>query len=282
MAYQIGLLTDFGSKAGYVASMKGVILSIAQCNIIDLSHDIASQDIVEAAYFLDNCSDYFPEGFVFLIVVDPGVGSARRILVMKTRQKNQYFIAPDNGLLELIFRKREIDTCIVAENKEYWRKDTSFTFHGRDIMAPLAAHVASGIDLKKLGPEISIKDVQHLDLPEPHFNSESSEFSLEIIYTDKFGNIITNITKDEITKHGIVPRGKVAISIKLEDGIIGYLETTFRNYYDEAGKGESLVLINSENRFEIAVNQGSAIEKLKLNTELLKANKYKLQVKFLE
>jgi S-adenosylmethionine hydrolase len=166
MLQHVGLLTDFGTKAGYVASMKGVILSICDsCSIVDLSHEISPQNVMEAALFLENCCGYFPRGFIFLAIVDPGVGTARKMLCFRTRSRGQVFIAPDNGLLGLIMRAHDVDMLVSLENKRYWRETTSWTFHGRDIMGPVAAHVAAGTSIADLGPSMDPGNAVRLTMP---------------------------------------------------------------------------------------------------------------------
>ncbi|MEX2682998.1 MAG: S-adenosyl-l-methionine hydroxide adenosyltransferase family protein [Candidatus Sigynarchaeota archaeon] len=264
MPQYIGLLTDFGTRAGYVASMKGVILSIcSSCHIVDLSHEITPQNVMEAALFLENCSGYFPRGFIFLAVVDPGVGTNRKMLCLRTRSKGQVFIAPDNGLLDLVMNAQGVDLLVSLVNKRYWLDATSQTFHGRDIMSPVAAHVAAGVDIADLGPAMDPSSAAKLAMPPPSRVCEDGTITGAVLYLDMFGNVITNVREEQLK----------AISAKVGD----VLDVTFQGLHDpehttitvplkrtyaDVGRMEFLCLVNSEGRFEIAVNQGSAGSKL--------------------
>ncbi|MHA1371782.1 MAG: SAM hydrolase/SAM-dependent halogenase family protein [Promethearchaeota archaeon] len=251
----IGLLTDFSTKASYVSSMKGVILSIeSDVNIIDLSHDIEPQNIIEAAVFLEDCCSYFPEGFIFVIVVDPGVGSKRRIITVLTKEKGQYFIAPDNGVLDLVIQKQGLDKAVVLENQRFWRERVSTTFHGRDIMAPVAAYIASGVDLMDLGQNINGQDLVSLEIPDAKFNPDNQWIDGIILHMDGFGNIITNIKSLQLHELNLKYNDEARIEIQGSKT----LTLPLKKCYSDAEAGELLCLINSENRFEIAKNKGSA------------------------
>ncbi|MFX0100277.1 MAG: S-adenosyl-l-methionine hydroxide adenosyltransferase family protein [Candidatus Hodarchaeota archaeon] len=259
MEKHVGLVTDFGTKAGYVASMKGVILSTCpECIITDLSHEIPPQNIMEAALFLENCCHYFPENYIFVIVVDPGVGSSRRILALRTKRLNQFFVAPDNGVLDLIIKDQGVGELIVLENKEFWRPSTSHTFHGRDIMSPVAAHVANGVAINELGSSLGISEIIHLDIPSSEFIDASREILGAVLYLDNFGNIITNITKDSLDKATISINDYLLVNI---DGS-REMSVPFKNFYSEVEPGSFVCLLNSENRFEISINEGNAADVL--------------------
>ena len=152
----ICLITDFGLKGQhYVASMKAIILNInPNIRIVDISHEITPYSIIEASYILKTTYRYFPQGTIFIIVVDPGVGSSREILIIKT-ESNQYFIGPNNGIFSRTFLGNIIE-CIEIQNEEFFNKPASNTFHGRDIMAPIGAHIISGIPLNAFGPNFNI------------------------------------------------------------------------------------------------------------------------------
>nr|MDO8115192.1 SAM-dependent chlorinase/fluorinase [Candidatus Sigynarchaeota archaeon] len=260
---KIGLITDFGTRAGYVASLKGVILSIhSDCTIVDLSHDISPQNIVEAALFLDNCTLYFPEGFIFLTVVDPGVGTSRKMLCMETKQKRQVFIAPDNGVLSLVAQSQGVAKLVTLENKKYWRETTSWTFHGRDIMAPVAAHVAAGTPIEKIGPTIDPGQMIKLSLPRESYVHDDGTIAGYILYADQFGNVITNVLEEELSKAGITLNDTLGITLVSGKKVLKAISAPFKKFYAEVKAGEFLCLLNSENRFEIAINCGSAMSNL--------------------
>ncbi|MBD3188141.1 hypothetical protein GF325_14995 [Candidatus Bathyarchaeota archaeon] len=257
----IGILTDFGTRAGYVASMKGVILSICDSRIIDLSHDITPHDIQEAAYFLDNVTLYYPDGFIFLIVVDPGVGSSRRILALETKKKHQFFIAPDNGVLDLVIKEQGIRTLHSVENDQYARSSTSHTFHGRDVMAPCVAHLASGVEIDEFGPKVDPRTIVTLDIPEPEFRSDTNTIHGIVLYIDDFGNVVTNIREEQLGRLLVAPGVIMKVSFGSSPSL-KTMEMNFLQYYASAPKGDFLCLFNSENRFEVARNQASAARAL--------------------
>jgi S-adenosylmethionine hydrolase len=261
MRPHVGLLTDFGTRAGYVASMKGVMLSIYNdCTIVDLSHDITPQSIIEAALFLENCCEYFPDGFVFLAVVDPGVGTTRKMLCLRTSTRQQIFIAPDNGLLDLVMKAQGVSQLVSIENRLYWRGVPSWTFHGRDIMGPVAAHVAAGVDIGNLGPPMDPNKAVRLVLPSPVLVSKDGSIAGAVLYTDHFGNMVTNIRTSDVEKAGIVTGDVLEIHLSTRTDLQRpAISAPLKHTYAEVGMGEFLCLINSENRFELAVNQGSAV-----------------------
>ena len=155
----IGLITDFGIKgAHYVASMKGIILKInPRVNIVDISHHITPYSIIEASYVANSVYSNFPIGTIFIIVVDPGVGSKREILLVETKN-HYYFIGPNNGVFSNLFMKNEIKECIHIKNDKYFNKPVSKTFHGRDIMAPVSAYITQGINLNNFGNNFDTKN----------------------------------------------------------------------------------------------------------------------------
>ena len=157
----ITLTTDFGTQDEYVGLMKGVILSINPAvTIVDITHQIDSQDVAQAAFSIHSAFSYFPAQTVHLIVVDPGVGTARNLLALETRK--QFFIAPDNGVLTLLFNEEDITSLVCVTNPEFFLNKVSATFHGRDIIGPVGAHISKGIELTKLGAEIGLGEADHL------------------------------------------------------------------------------------------------------------------------
>ncbi len=252
----ITLLTDFGTNDEYAGLMKGAILSInPSVTIVDITHQIDSQDIVQAAFTIYSSYEYFPEGTIHLVVVDPGVGSDRSLLALKT--KKQIFIAPDNGVLTLLFNEEKITSLIRITNSRYFRSPTSRTFHGRDIIAPVGGHLSVGMDIGKLGTEIDLKDAVRLD----HLGaqiSENGELVGKIVAIDKFGNLITNIGSDKLREvFPNVPKRTFRITTGVH-GITGLLET-----YSNVPLKSPVALIGSRGFLEIALNQDNAAQVLK-------------------
>ncbi|MEO1451447.1 MAG: SAM-dependent chlorinase/fluorinase [Bacteroidota bacterium] len=241
----IVLLTDFGEKDAYPGIMKGVIAGIApEAKVVDLSHAIYPQDVQGARFVLWNSYKYFPSGSTFVCVIDPGVGSNRSILAVKTAQHT--FIAPDNGLLDYVLAEVPIQLVLRIENPAVWRKDISHTFHGRDIFAPTAAHLEAGFLFTQLGPTHDA-----FVLPSsPWITPKAGQATQgEIIHEDHFGNLITNLIWPD-TQAGALDIGKHEI----------HLGQT----YASVSPGDSLALPGSHGRLEIAVRNGHAGEMLGL------------------
>jgi hypothetical protein len=241
----ITIITDFGLADGFVGTMKGVIYNInPHAEIIDISHDITPQSILEAAFLLENSYRYFPRGTIHTIVVDPGVGSHRRAVAIRT--EGYYFVAPDNGILTPILAEEKALESVELTNPLYFLDRISNTFHGRDIFAPVAAYLSLGISLDRFGAYID--DLMEISIPKPIFNE--SEITGQIVYIDKFGNLITNISQEFFESAVSDRRFIIKIGdIKL-DGI--------SNAYINMPEGEPLAVFNSFDRLEIAVNHGSA------------------------
>ncbi|MDZ7268128.1 MAG: SAM-dependent chlorinase/fluorinase [candidate division KSB1 bacterium] len=242
----ITLLTDFGTADGYVAAMKGVILSLARhVTLVDLTHEVPPQQVAIATFILSAHFYYFPAGTIHLAVVDPGVGTARAAVACCHR--GHYFLAPDNGLLD--FCSRDPACKAVRLNKpEFWRGEISNTFHGRDVFAPVAAHLASGVALELLGEPVRLMPHQ----PQPAGKIASGRLLGEVIYCDHFGNLITNISRAELAAFA----GTRAIGIHLADKT---LHTVHRSYA-EVPAGHLVALINSFDLLEIGINQGNAAQ----------------------
>jgi S-adenosyl-L-methionine hydrolase (adenosine-forming) len=240
----ITLLTDFGLKDNYTASMKGVILGInPHARLVDVSHLVPPQDIRSGAFLLRRVYQDFPPGTIHLAVVDPGVGTSRRGLAMKAG--GYFFVGPDNGLFSWILRKEHMWSAHSLEVSAYWRRVVSRTFHGRDIFAPVAAHLASGVDVSAFGPACS-------PLLAPWSSPEGREDELagEVVYVDHFGNAITNLTRKDLDL--FAPSDQWAVTVG-EQSISKVAET----YGDEA-PGSIMALIGSDDHLEIAVSQGDA------------------------
>jgi len=245
----ITLLTDFGTRDAYVASLKGVILSLnPEVRLVDLSHEVPPQDVRAGALILTEAAPYFPPGAIHLAVVDPGVGSPRRGLAAQGR--GHFWVGPDNGLFHLVFRQVSPLTIVSLENPLYFRSQVSATFHGRDIFAPVAAHLSLGVDLSRFGPRLT--DPVSLDWPEPRFSPET--ISGEIIYVDRFGNLISNLRAAEVSAW-LGER-----DLTLQAGPLN-IRGLVRAYADVA-HGEFLTLVGSHGFLEIACAMDNAAQRL--------------------
>jgi len=247
----ITLLTDFGNRDEYVGLMKGVILSInPTVTIVDITHQIDPQDIVQAAYAIDATYRYFPSGTVHLIVVDPGVGTGRSLLAFEMQK--QYFVAPDNGVLTLLFNEDDVTALVRLTNSDFFLDTVSRTFHGRDIIAPVGAHISEGVGLHQLGDEIAAANAVRLENIHPRL-SDAGEITGTIVAVDHFGNLISNIDYQTLTRvaQGI-PKNKIRIQIGSHtiDGLY--------QAYDNVRPNSPLGLIGSRGYLEIAVNKGNA------------------------
>jgi S-adenosyl-L-methionine hydrolase (adenosine-forming) len=249
----ITLTTDFGLTDPFVGVMKGVIASICPtAHVIDITHGVKAFDVLEGALAIWQAIRYFPADTVHTIVVDPGVGSSRQPVLC--RMGNAWFIAPDNGVLTLVERDVRRRGGTVShrsiENRQYMLPAQSNTFHGRDIFAPVAAHLASQMERGKVQPETfgpEIESLIQLDLPEPIHNSDGSIEGV-ILKSDHFGNLLTNLAA------GDVPADRTNLSIEL-----GTLHINrFCRYYAEVSEGELFAIVGSSGLLEIAVNRGSA------------------------
>ncbi|OGO05038.1 MAG: hypothetical protein A2Y73_02495 [Chloroflexi bacterium RBG_13_56_8] len=243
MSTIITLCTDFGTQDGYVAAMKGVILSIApQARIVDITHEVARQRVGEGAFVFYSACRYFPVETIHLVVVDPKVGSARRALAVRTA--NYRFVAPDNGILSYVLRKDPPLEIVSLTRKAYWREAVSHTFHGRDIFAPVAAHLANGVSLTKLGEPID--DLVWLDAPQPAQHADGS-ISGHVIHIDRFGNVITNIPAEMLTS-------RRDWRVWVGNASVTGLSTT----YASGEPGDLIALIGSHGNLEVAIREGDA------------------------
>ena len=252
----ITLTTDFGHTDPFVGVMKGVIASICPAaHVIDITHGVKAFDVLEGALAIWQARRYFPAETVHGIVVDPGVGSSRQPVLC--RMGNAWFIAPDNGVLTLVERDVRHRGGAVwhrsIENRQYMLPAQSNTFHGRDIFAPAAAHLAVQIERGKVQPETfgpEIDSLIQLPVPEPIHNPDGSIEGI-ILKSDRFGNLLTNLAS------GDVPADRTNLAIEL-----GSLRITrFWRYYAESPEGEVFAIVGSSGLLEIAMNRGSAIEK---------------------
>jgi len=237
----ITLTTDFGTQDGFVGQMKGVIFGInPQARVIDVTHDIEPFHVMEGALVLKGVSRFFPEGTIHVAVVDPGVGGTRRGIVL--RCQDQYFVGPDNGLFSLIISATSAWEAREIVNLEFMLPRPHPTFHGRDVFAPAAAHLSTGMSFDALGPPIT--DPVMLEIPQPEHRGQGIEG--QVIYVDRFGNLTTNIEEEMLNR----PVKAITVGNVVIKGV-------FR-YFSEAGEREPLALINSFGLLEIAVNLGNA------------------------
>lgn len=245
----ITLLTDFGTKDGFVGTMKGVILSInPKVELVDLTHEISPHNILEASIALRTSYHFFPRGTIHLVVVDPGVGSQRRSILVETEK--YYFIGPDNGILSFALENEEIKKIIELSNKKYFLRDISNTFHGRDIFAPVAAYLARGTNIKRFGQQT--KEYKKFTLLTPRIHPGG--VIGKVIYVDHFGNLVTNIGAGLALK---LAQKRVLIKINNRK-----IERINKSYADTK-PGELTAVIGSNDCLEIAVNQGNAFQVLK-------------------
>ena len=235
----IALISDFGTHDPFVGAMKGVILSHAPAiTAIDITHQIPPQDIQTAAFYLMASLPYMPKGTLFVVVVDPTVGTGRGVLWAKT--KNYQFITPDNGILSWVGEREPIQEVRFISNSGLFLPHVSSTFHGRDIMAPVAAAVAKGLPEKKLGPVL--KDYRQFPYPRPE--KTGNRVTGRILAVDHFGNAITNLTRQYVNARSI---------FTVSDKIFKGLKLT----YASVSPGEPLALIGSFGFLEFAIRNGS-------------------------
>jgi S-adenosylmethionine hydrolase len=251
----IALLTDFGNRDEYVGLMKGVILSInPSVTIVDITHRIDSQDIAQAAFAIHSAYRYFPAGSVHLIVVDPGVGTDRSLLAAE--MYDQCFVAPDNGVLTLLFNDQSPGKLIQLTNSDFFLDSVSRTFHGRDIMAPVGAHITRGVDINELGEAIDLKDVVRLEGLRPRMSDDGGIVGT-IIAVDHFGNLLSNIRGEQLNQ-GTRKHTEKPIQILVGSHTINGIGRTYEN----GRPGTPLALVGSRGYLEIAVNKGHAARTL--------------------
>lgn len=248
----ITLLTDFGARDAFVGIMKGVILRLnPAATLIDLSHEVPPQDILAGALILRSAAPFFPPETMHVAVVDPGVGSSRRAIVVETSQA--ILIGPDNGLLSLAAQASEVKQIVQLTDEQYFLPQRSQTFHGRDVFAPIAAHVSLGVPLESLGK--SLPTMERLSLP-PVKHIQGGLLG-SVIYIDHFGNAITNITKADLR-----PFSKNTLLVSIDAVHTCKIETT----YATVEIGDPVALVNSWGMLEIAVRNGSAARRFAIHT----------------
>ncbi len=246
-----GLLTDFGYRDPSVGMMKGVMVGInPTLRLIDITHKIAPQHVREAAIVLSAAYRHFPPGTIFVVVVDPGVGGTRRALIAETSQYT--FVAPDNGVLSPALGDTEVRRVVDVTNDAYFRRPLSRTFHGRDVFGPVAAWLSRGVDGGAMGA--TIHDYARLQLPLPRAHADNT-LEGEVIYQDRFGNLITNLSELWVA-HCWGPPPWRAMAAQIENHIIRGLDS----HYAQRPPGELGMIFNSWGFLEIFVNRGHAGE----------------------
>ncbi len=245
----ITLLSDFGTRDAYVGAMKGVILGLnPEVVLVDLSHEVPPQDVLAGAFVLAEAAPYFPPGTIHLAVVDPEVGTARRGLAARAR--GQYLVGPDNGLFSLAWQGAGDLRIFSLTNPGYFRPEVSATFQGRDVFAPVAGYLSLGVALEELGP--AIPDPVSLPCPAPVFTPEAARG--EIIYVDRFGNLVSNL-KAAVLRDWLAGR---PAHVRVGGLTLPGLART----YGEVPPGQFLALEGSHGFLEVAVNQASAAQGL--------------------
>lgn len=238
----ITLTTDFGLRDHYAGVMKGVMLSVNEnARPVDITHCIDSHDVRAASFVVGNSYRYFPEKTVHLVVVDPGVGSARRPLALFA--DGHFFVGPDNGVFSSVIRSCEDFSAREIKNRDYFLKEISSTFHGRDIFSPVAAHLSLGVPFSEIGPQISDPEI----LPRDGYSVNGAEIRGTVVYTDKFGNLVTSIPTESVSDG---PRAVVTVGDKRVAGI--------SKSYSSVEPGEIVVVGGSGGYIEISVNRGRA------------------------
>jgi S-adenosyl-L-methionine hydrolase (adenosine-forming) len=252
---RVTFLTDFGTKDGYVAQMKGVVSSITDARLIDITHEVTSHNIREGAFILWVTAPFFPVGTVHVAVVDPGVGMERKGLIITT--KKQILVGPDNGIL--LPTAHLLGDYVVYEitNPKYMIHPLSRTFHGRDIFAPVAAYITKGIPFGEIGT----KTTHFVDLQFNFGEHQGNQIVGKIIYIDRFGNLITNIPSD------ILPKDVEQKKTTVISGDYRWEHLPFVFSYGFVKPGDVLLTIGSNNFLEISVNQGNAAKTLMLKED---------------
>ena len=255
----VTITTDFGTQDGYVSAMKGTMLSIApDARLVDVSHEIAPQDVMESAFVLQTAQPYFPSGTVHLVVVDPGVGTERRAVAL--RHDGHWYVGPDNGVFPLVLDDETPEAMVELDNPEAWRTDApSTTFHGRDIFSPAAAHLAAGRSLEAIGSPI--ETLEPLRWAQP--TAEAGTVQGWIVHVDHFGNCITNIRRSTLRDALDLearPSPETLPPLKAYAGttVLEALSST----YGDVAEEDPVMLFGSTGYLEVSVNGGNAAERL--------------------
>jgi S-adenosylmethionine hydrolase len=251
----VSFLSDFGLQDDFVGTCHGVIKRIApQTQIIDVTHGIPAQQILQGALVLASTLPYIPVG-VHLAVVDPGVGSSRRALALRDGD-GRFFVGPDNGLLIPAADRAGISVAHELANPKYALETISRTFHGRDLFAPAAAHLSLGVAIDELGPPLDPDALVRLDLPQPELGPD--KIAATVLYVDSFGNVALNITREHVAEVGIVP----GTQVELELGGERFYAVAARTFAD-ARAGDIMLYEDSYRNMSVAISNGNAAEMLR-------------------
>ncbi|UCE61379.1 MAG: SAM-dependent chlorinase/fluorinase [Phycisphaerales bacterium] len=246
----VTLITDYGTRDYYVGALKGVILGIApDVKIVDITHDIEPHNVVHGAFVLRQVWPWYPPRTIHVVVVDPGVGSDRRIIV--GQYAGRLVVAPDNGIVTFLHHDLPAEGVYSVEDRRFTLPCVSETFHGRDVMAPVVGHLAAGVAMREFGPEVDapeLLDVEYLP------RIEANVIHGSILHVDRFGTLVTNIRREQI--EAVVGRGRTP-EVLVNDVLLGPIHAAFC----DVRPGESLAMIGSSGLLEIAVNQGNAVER---------------------
>ena len=254
----IGLFTDYGWDDPYVAQLKGVILTLNPgARLLDITHTVTPFNVTEAAYLLNQCAEEFPAGTIFVAVVDPQVGTERDPILLETA-KGKFYVGPDNGLFTQVLAREGFSKAWKLDKPEYFRPGAaSATFHGRDIFAPVAAHLAAGVDPEKMGTPV--KNLVMLPIKDPTFSAGT--VSVQVLHIDRYGNVILNLRSDSDVASKLKDGNLVKISVGKES-YSGPLVKT----YGDGEKGRLILLYGGNGLLEIAMNQGSAAKQVKVDS----------------
>jgi S-adenosylmethionine hydrolase len=248
----ITLTTDFGTRDYFVGSLKGVILGIhPEARIIDISHEVGPQNILEAAFLLKSAYRYFPRGSVHVVIVDPGVGGRRRPILAVS--EDYFFVAPDNGVLSWVIAESGAMRVYEITESRFFLKSRGRTFDGRDLFCPVAAWLSRGIEPEQFGKEI--RDFRAIEIPAPTLKG-NGQIDGQVLYIDHFGNIITNITAEHLKPFEDL-KDRLEVNL-LTDCIYGLKKT-----YSDSPPGEAGALVNSCGHLEVYLNLGQAAARLK-------------------
>ncbi|RPI23964.1 MAG: hypothetical protein EHM61_18425 [Acidobacteria bacterium] len=259
----ITFTSDFGSREHYVGAVKGVLIgNCPEATIVDISHDVGSHDLLEGAFVIASCYSFYPLRTVHLVVVDPTVGSSRRGIIAGT--ESVFFVAPDNGVLSLVYAKEPGIRVVAIEAQHYFRKPVSPTFHARDVFAPVAGRLASGTDMDNFGPPIT--DYVRFNLPPVHRVAGNKVEGI-VLHVDKFGNVITNITPEDVERLAGVPASPTVFRVN------GKEITGHRRFYTESNVDEVFSLVGSTGYYEIAAPKKPAAKLL----EIRRGNKVEME-----